>query len=144
MLQTEEVDDEGAKPHAIIQHVSALVKLGRSTRSGTTHLALMGTPGSTPRNRAWRHGSIDSGCARRYTLLEHADQVSVSRAQAKMKTDSDLILAGCALLLTLVVLELAPSALGLPTAAAVHIPSNNPQKSTFWHVIRKISVNATL
>ena len=104
----------------------------------------MDAPGRTPTNSAWPHGGIDSGCKQRYTLLAHADQVSVPRAQAKMKTNSDLFLAGCALLLTLVVLELAPSALGLPTAAAVHIPSNNPQKSTFWHVIRKISVNATL
>jgi hypothetical protein len=61
-----------------------------------------------------------------------------------MKTQSNLILAICSLALTLVVLELAPSALDLPRAAAVHIPSNNPQKSTFWHTIRKISVNATL
>ena len=61
-----------------------------------------------------------------------------------MKTESNPILAVCILALTLVVLELVPSALGLPTAAAVHIPSNNPEKSTFWHIIRKISVNATL
>jgi len=39
-----------------------------------------------------------------------------------MKTHSNLILAACTLALMLVVLELAPSALGLPAAAAGHIP----------------------
>jgi len=39
-----------------------------------------------------------------------------------MKTHSNLILAACTLALTLVVLQLAPSALGLHTAAAGHIP----------------------
>jgi len=39
-----------------------------------------------------------------------------------MKTHSNLILAACTLALTLVVLQLAPPALGLPTASAGHIP----------------------
>ena len=51
-----------------------------------------------------------------------------------MKTHSNIILAVCTLALTLVVLELAPSALGLPTAAAGDVPPDLTPAAYLPHV----------